>query len=280
MHRLIAVLLLVILLLPVSQARADDPLRGNRGVGRDDLGRELRLGPPGRRALAVSGDPRAAAVIEALHDGNLFANADQALFIKQPDGELRRCRDRRAGADVPADASSRCASTTPSAARSTPRWARCACSRPTPATRRDAAEAVFKARDPAALPALDRALAQETDAGGEARACSRRAPPRCCRRPTPAEADRLAAVATSARPRRPRRAQPAGLAVRPDPAGRRCRRRRRRRRSTAILQTLEPAAERLSTGSASARCCCWPPPGSRSPSASWASSTWRTARWS
>ncbi len=53
---------------------------------------------------------------------------------------------------------------------------------PDAATRRNAADAVFKARDAAALPALDAALARESDAGVK-RSCRRPAPPRSWRSP-------------------------------------------------------------------------------------------------
>ena len=48
---------------------------------------------------------------------------------------------------------------------------------PDPAKRLEAAQAVFKSRDANALPALDAALAKETDATRQARCSRQRAPP-------------------------------------------------------------------------------------------------------
>jgi urea transport system permease protein len=101
MHRLIVSLLLIILLLPASRARADalDDAYGDLAAS------ALIISPEafdsvrqGIEQLAVSGDPRAAAVIGALHDGNLYANDDRALFIQQPDGKYV---DARTGAPPP-----------------------------------------------------------------------------------------------------------------------------------------------------------------------------------
>ncbi len=118
----------------------------------------------GVEQLAVSGDPRAAVVIGALHDGMLYANDDHALFIQQPDGSYVDARtgkpgtgrDRRRRED-------RCASTTRFAVPSTRRSVACNSSRRMHRHGLQAAAAVFTSHDPAALPALDKALAKETD---------------------------------------------------------------------------------------------------------------------
>ena len=98
MHRLIALFLLVILVLPASQARADDPYE-------EISASALAISPSsfdsvrqGIEQLAVSGDPRAAVVIGALHDGTLYANDDHVLFIQQPDGKYV---DAQTGAPAP-----------------------------------------------------------------------------------------------------------------------------------------------------------------------------------
>ena len=49
---------------------------------------------------------------------------------------------------------------------------------------------------------------------------------------------------------------------------------------TASTRRLEMSRRTSGTASRSARCCCSPPSALPSPSASWASSTWRMARWS
>ena len=144
--------------------------------------------------LAASGDPRAGAVIAALADGRLLLRgADRALFLR--DGAA--ITDARTGAAAP-DAGT---DLKPVRVNNRVRRAIDAAlgtlnllSRD-PGRRREAADAVFKARDAAALPALDAALSKETDPGikrtlGEARAAALLAKPG-----TP-EPDRLAAVAT------------------------------------------------------------------------------------
>ena len=57
----------------------------------------------GVEQLAVSGDPRAAVVIGALHDGTLYANDDHALFIQQPDGSYVDARPAQPAPDVSDD---------------------------------------------------------------------------------------------------------------------------------------------------------------------------------
>lgn len=116
----------------------------------------------GVMALSVSGDPRAQIVITALHDGKLYARADRALFIKNTDGTFVDALTG-AAADVPATAlkavrvNNAVRSAVDAALGVLRLFAR------DTSTRLAAAEAVFLARDPAAVPALDRALAKETD---------------------------------------------------------------------------------------------------------------------
>jgi urea transport system permease protein len=116
----------------------------------------------GVMALSVSGDPRALIVITALHDGRLYVRPDKVLFIKNDDGTFVDALTG-AAADVPAGALK------PVRVNNGVREAVNAALgvlrlfSPDASTRLTAAEAVFRARDPAALPALDRALAKETD---------------------------------------------------------------------------------------------------------------------
>ena len=142
-------------------------------------------------ALAVSGNPRAALVLEALQAGRLLS-AEGRAYIKSESGEVT-------DADTGAPASP--ANTKPIRVNNAVRRAVDAAMggirmfSPDPATRQAAAEAVFKSRDAAALPALNRALAIEQDSGvrgtmQEARAASVLADAGA------AETDKLAAVAT------------------------------------------------------------------------------------
>ncbi|RVU21559.1 urea ABC transporter permease subunit UrtB [Methylobacterium oryzihabitans] len=145
----------------------------------------------GIAALATTGDPRAGAVLRALADGRLLYRADdRALAIR--DGAA--LADARTGAALasadgfkPVRVNNRVRRAIDAATGTLNLVA------PDPATRRAAAEAVFKARDAAALPALDAAIARETDAGlrrtlQEARAAALLA------RPGTPEIDRLGAV--------------------------------------------------------------------------------------
>ena len=116
----------------------------------------------GVEALTVSGDPRAQIVITALQSGKLFMRPDKALFIRNDDGTFVAALTG-AAADVPASALK------PVRVNNAVRGAIDAALgalrlfSPDASTRLDAAEAVFRSRDSAAIPALDRALAKETD---------------------------------------------------------------------------------------------------------------------
>ena len=98
MHRLIALFLLIILVLPTSQARADDPYEEISASAQAISPASFDSVRQGIEQLAVSGDPRAAVVIGALHDGTLYANDEHVLFIQQPDGKYV---DAKTGAPAP-----------------------------------------------------------------------------------------------------------------------------------------------------------------------------------
>jgi urea transport system permease protein len=122
----------------------------------------------GVTALAVSGSPRAAPVIAALRDGKLYAwkwpRADSPLFIKTDSGYV----DARTGdpVDTPAPVNLRrvIVSDTVRSAIETAEGALDLLS-PEPAARRRAANALYQSADPGALPLIDKALADEKDAG-------------------------------------------------------------------------------------------------------------------
>ena len=198
MHRLIALLLLVIVMLPVHQAGATDA---------DDAYQELSasalvISPAsfnsvrkGVEELAISGDPRAAAVIGALHDGDLYARDDHALFIQQADGKYIDARTGSPAPDVTDDdvkavrVNNAVRSAIDEALGILQLFA------PDTATRLQAASAVFTSHDPAALPALSKALAQETNPEVKRRVEQARAAA-LLSAPDASQADRLAAVAT------------------------------------------------------------------------------------
>ncbi|MCJ2048295.1 urea ABC transporter permease subunit UrtB [Methylobacterium sp. J-070] len=176
--------LLVLLLAAPAQAQGPDPYGQLAGDGYA----EIEAGVAG---LAASGDPRADTILAALSDGRLLVRpGDKALLIRQG-GTVVEARTGAAAADGP--------DLKPVRANNRVRRAIEAArgqldlASPDPAKRRAAADAVFKARDAAALPALDAALARESNPGvrqalTEARAAVLLA------RPGTAEADRIAAI--------------------------------------------------------------------------------------
>ena len=158
MIRLLTALLFV-LSLSSGSARAQDA---------DDAFQALASGSfdqvrTGVAQLVASGSPRAAPVITALQAGKLYASSDHALFIKQDDDSFV---DAATGAPAPDVMAS---GVKPVRLNNAVRGAIDAALgalqlfAPDPAIRLQAADAVFTAHDPAALPALKKALATETD---------------------------------------------------------------------------------------------------------------------
>ena len=147
----------LMLLLLGAAARADEDPFARLAAG--SYG-QTRLGI---QALATSGSPQAAAVIAALQAGHLLYGADHGLYIQADDG-LHDARTGKPAPDVMASGLK------PVRVNNAVRGAAEAAMgdldlfAADPATRRRAAEAVFAARNPNALPALDRALAAETNA--------------------------------------------------------------------------------------------------------------------
>ncbi len=113
----------------------------------------------GVEALAVSGSPRAVVLLEALQGGRLLA-ADGKLFIRDQAGVVTDAETGTPASPLGAK---------PIRVNNAVRRALEAAMgglrlfAPDPATREAAAEAVFKSRDAATLPLLDRAIAVERD---------------------------------------------------------------------------------------------------------------------
>ena len=151
--RLIAAMLVLLLCAPAWAQTSLAPLASSSF---DDIRR-------GVEALATSGDPRAAPVLEALQSGRLLLQPGGSLFIRNPDDSVV---DAQTGAPA-----SEASGLRPVRVNNAVRRAVDAAVgglrlfSPDPAVRAVAAEAVFKSRDAAALPALDRALATEKEAG-------------------------------------------------------------------------------------------------------------------
>jgi len=177
------ILLLVVLLLPWN-ARADTPdYAALASTSFDDVRR-------GIEQIAGSGDPRAANILGALQAGRLFAGPDRALFIKTETGFVDATGK---AADAPGLKPIRVNNAIRRAVDAA--MGALELFAPDPAKRQAAAEAVFKSRDPAALPALDRAIAQEKLPGVLATLQQARAAA-ILSTDTASEPDRLAAVRT------------------------------------------------------------------------------------
>ena len=219
--------------------------------------------------IAATGDPRAAAVLEALGEGELHAaqggRRDHPRHRARLEGgglrraDRRRARPGRRPLDRGDQGQQRAAPRRPLGAVGAD-----ADATPTPAKRMAAAAEAFKNPDPEGVAALDAAIAAETDAGVRA---------------LMEEARASAVLAGDAptgrqgrghRHRRRARARRAAASDAADQRGR-CRDRRppRPRRSPRSSGGKRCGASGRTSGSAcrSARCCCLPRSASRSPSA-------------
>jgi urea transport system permease protein len=118
----------------------------------------------GITGVATSGNPLAAQVIEALQDGRLLFSADdRRVFIRDRSGATLDASTGKAatGASAnlkPVRVNNRLRRSIEAALGGLTLLS------PDPGKRYEAAQAVFKSKDPAALPALDTAIGRETDA--------------------------------------------------------------------------------------------------------------------
>ncbi len=118
----------------------------------------------GINAITASGNPLAATVITALQDGKLLFSAEKMVVLIQvpPDRLIDAATGKPFAADAPADlapvrVNNRLRREIEAALGSLTLMA------PDPAKRLEAAQAVFQSRDANALPALEQALARESD---------------------------------------------------------------------------------------------------------------------
>ena len=164
MFRLPILLILALLFLSVAAHADDQPANPIAGFAtgsfsdvRDAVG-----------ALALSGNPRAAIIISALQSGELVYTPDGAVLIRADDGTYTDAATGNPAPD-PGDevktvrVNNSVRGAIEGALGSLQLFAS------DPATRLAAADAVFTSHDPAAIPALDRALAKETDAAVKTR---------------------------------------------------------------------------------------------------------------
>ncbi len=154
-----ALLALAVAVLPIAHAQADPFV--------DIASTTADIEARGVTALAVSANPRAAAIIEALRDGKLYAwkwpRPDPPLYIRTDKGFV----DARTGAPVATPAmpnlrrvivSDAVRAAIETAAGALDLFSKSA------VARLKAAEALFQSADPGALPLIDEALATEQDA--------------------------------------------------------------------------------------------------------------------
>ena len=176
----------VLITLAFSAAHAEVPGLAQLSGGFDDVRR-------GIEALATSGSPRAAPVLDALQAGRLFTRQGAGPVLKTADGAAVDAETGEPVTDVaglrPLRLNNAIRRAVDAAMGALRLFA------PDAPTRADAAAAVFKSRDAGALPALDQAIAAERDGGvlatmQQARAAALLAAPEA------SVPDRLAAVAT------------------------------------------------------------------------------------
>jgi urea transport system permease protein len=147
-------------------------------------------------AVAASGSPLALSIVQALQDGRLlFSVTEKKVYVRSADGALLDAATGKPSASAaPADLSpvrlnNRLRRSVEAALGGLTLLAA------DPGKRLEAAQAVFKSRDIAALPALDAALARETD-GAVKRALMQARAALMLAKPEAAEIDKLDAVRT------------------------------------------------------------------------------------
>jgi urea transport system permease protein len=141
----------------LAPARADDdPNPAFAKIGFGDY-TEVREGV---ESLATSGEPRAATVLTALQNGNLFANDNSQLFIHNDDGTYVDAITG-AAASVTDDDVHEVRVNNPIRSALNAALGSLELFSPDAAVRQHAADAVFKSRDAADLPALNRAIDAE-----------------------------------------------------------------------------------------------------------------------
>ena len=146
---------------PATDAQAadpNDPMTLLASDSFDDVSRAVDM-------LATSGNPRAAAIIAALSSGDLYVGPDQKIYIHRDTGYFDATTDAPAGPEITDDSVTNVRTNNAVRRAADAATGALMLFSPDNHARADAAEAVFKSHDPAGLPALNRALAKEKDAG-------------------------------------------------------------------------------------------------------------------
>jgi len=141
-----------------ARAQAADPAFAALASGNFD---KIRHGVDD---LAASGSPLALPVIVALQGGRLFVRGDHRLFVRNDDGSFADAATGTAAPEVMASGLKQVRVNNPVRGAIDAALGSLRLFSSDTATRLQAAEAVFKSHDVAALPGLARALAKETDA--------------------------------------------------------------------------------------------------------------------
>jgi urea transport system permease protein len=185
--KLFRCLLLLLILMPFAARAQDDPYAGLAGDF-DEVSHAIDQ-------LALSGDKNAEAIITALQANSLYITPDNQLWLKKDDDFYNFRTGEKAAEDPddirPVRVNNAVRRAIEGALGSLTLFSS------DPATRQHGAEAVFTARDPAALPALERALAKEQDPGVRLAMQQARAAV-VLAKPDSTDADKLAAIAVLA----------------------------------------------------------------------------------
>jgi urea transport system permease protein len=158
-ERVVALMFAAIVLLAGAAAEAADLKEALARFTTDDFSETAE----GIAEVVATGDPRAAAIIEALQAGRLLYTAEpKAVYYKDTNGKLFDAATGQAVTGEPSGLenvrlNNRLRRATDAAIGGLTLLA------PEPAKRLTAAQAVFKSREVAVLPILDAALAKETD---------------------------------------------------------------------------------------------------------------------
>jgi urea transport system permease protein len=167
---------------------ANDPFALLASDSFDDVSKGIEI-------LALSGNPRAAVIINALNNGDLYVGPDNKLYLHTDDGYLDARTGEKADDDITDDVVNNVHTNNSVRRAADAAMGSLGLFSPDQSTRLQAADAVFKSHDPASIPLLDRALAKETSPEIRTMMLQARGAAILAKEDS-SEADRLAAVET------------------------------------------------------------------------------------